>query len=132
MELWRDLQEILPRDALMTVGQLPTPPAGSTAPHRHDEPTERFTRLVLSELGPQVEALNEAKQQLTDALQALKEKRPSAFWVCGPVEDIKNMRSWWIVLTATVWLGPELAEPNGNSSEVGKMQRRRPPPGWPC
>ena len=35
-----------------------------------------------------LEALNDAKQQLTDALQALQEKRPSAFWVCNPMDDI--------------------------------------------
>jgi hypothetical protein len=132
MELWRDLQEILPPDALMTVGQLPPPPAGSTAPQRHDEPANRFSELVLTELGLQVDALNEAKKQLSDALQALSEKRPSAFWVCHPVEDIKNMWSWWSILTATVWLGPQLAEPNGHSSRVGMRQRRKPPPRCPC
>ena len=46
-EMWRDLQDILPEDSLMTVGQPPSPPAGSTAPQRYDAPAERFDKLVI-------------------------------------------------------------------------------------
>ena len=91
-EMWRDLLDILPEDSLMTVGQPPSPPAGSTAPQRHDAPTERFTKLVLSKLGPLVTELEEAKGRLADALQALdrhvKEHKVPEGWVCREVDVI--------------------------------------------
>ena len=88
-EMWRDLLDILPEDSLMTVGQPPSPPAGSTAPQRYDEPAARFDRLVLSALGRRVAELEEAKERLADALWALdqhvRDTNVPNGWVCRPV-----------------------------------------------
>jgi hypothetical protein len=91
-EMWRDLLEIMPEDNLMTVGQPPAPPAGSIEPPVHDEPTQRFTKMVLSNLAMDMETLNLAKQALVAALENLSRcverlHAPNG-WVCFPVQNI--------------------------------------------
>ena len=94
-EMWRDLLEIMPEDNLMTVGQPPAPPAGSIEPPVHDEPTQRFTKMVLSNLAMEMETLNLAKQALVAALENLSRcverlHAPSG-WVCFPVQNILRL-----------------------------------------
>jgi len=94
-EMWRDLLEIMPEDNLMTVGQPPAPPAGSIEPPVHDEPTQRFTKMVLSNLAMEMETLNLAKQALVAALENLSRcvERLHApnWWVCFPAQNILRL-----------------------------------------
>jgi hypothetical protein len=92
VEMRRGLLEIMPEDNRMTVGQPPAPPAGSIELGVHDEPTQRFTKMVLSNLAMDMETLNLAKQALVAALENLSRcveslHVPNA-WVCFPVQNI--------------------------------------------
>ena len=83
-EMWRDLLEIMPEDNLMTVGQPPAPPAGSIEPPVHDEPTQRFTKMVLSNLAMEMEnaQLGQAGSRCcTGELESLCGASSCAEWV---------------------------------------------------